>query len=207
MNIKNADCFVQPERERWRLIASGQVPQNVGRGKRQQWEPITDQCGYALCNGGILMPKECDLPTGVFYYRFVDSVAYRKGSAAGPSNSALFGAWWIEHEVMNALVVFGRTHGDLLENVAEYFLALPHEWGDRVRLFRATLALPLRAWRGQGKPVHSASGKYIPPQHRQDIFQCFIPGTPQQRAGAYVPWNSGNNLIYTRDFHKSGWFG
>jgi hypothetical protein len=206
MNIKNADCFTLPERERWRLIASGHVPESVAGGKRPQWEASADKHGYALQNGGISMPREWDLPTGVFYYRFVDSAAYRRMSSAGPTNPALFGGWWIEYEVMRALVTFARTHRDLLESVAGYFLALPREWGDRARLFRASLASPLRAWRGRGKPAQSTSGKYIPPQHRQEIYQCFVPGTAQQRASAFVPWNPADNLIYTRDFQHSAWF-
>ena len=206
MNIKNADCFVPPECERWRLMAAGHVPENVARGKCPHWQPGADKHGYALQNGGISMPREWDLPTGVFYYRFVDSAAYRRSSSDGPANRALFGGWWMEYEVIKALVTFARTHGDLLENVAGYFLALPHEWGDRARLFRASLAAPLRGWRGRGKPAQSASGKYIPPQHRSDLYQCFVPGTPKQRASAFVPWNPADNLIYTRDFQNSAWF-
>ena len=206
MNMKNADRFAPPERARWQLIASGQPPRASGKGKSLRWEATTDEEGYSLRNGGIVMPREWDLPTGNYYYRFVDSASYSKHSGEGSASPGLFGGWWVEYEVIQSMVSFARSHGELLENVASYFLALPQEWGDRARLFRACLGFPLRAWRGRGHVAQSGSGKYIPPQHLQEIFQCLIPGDPQQRAGAFLPWIPSANLIYTRDFEQCGWF-
>jgi len=149
------------------------------------------------------MPREWNMPTGSYYYRFVDSSAYSRDAGA---SRAVFGGWWVEYEVMKRMIDFARAHADLLENVAAYFLALPLEWGDRARLVRACLGYPLRAWRGRGRPAEMMSGKYIPPQHLREVYQCFIPGDPAQRAAAFLPLSRSSNVIYTRDFNTCGWF-
>jgi len=64
------------------------------------------------------------------------------------------------------------------ESNAGYYLALVDEWGDRVWLAKARLREPLRAWKGLGNVAEGQGGRHIPPQHRKDIFQLFIPGPP-----------------------------
>jgi hypothetical protein len=199
----NGASFNPPERERWRLIATGQSPIASGNAKYPQWSAATDTDRYAIRNGGMAAPLEWTMPVGHYYYRFMDSARYSR-PPDGSGKSALFGEWWIEYEVMRKLVGFARQYGDTLESAASYFLALPSEWGDRARLARVRLGLPLRAWRGRGLPAQSASGRYIPPQHLREVFQLFVPGEPAQRAAAFV--SRSGDVIYTRDFDKARWF-
>lgn len=73
-----------------------------------------------------------------------------------------------------------RNGGSLHEQSnAGYCLALVDEWGDRAWLAKARLRESVRAWKGLGNLAEGQGGRHIPPQHRKDLFQLFIPGPPE----------------------------
>jgi hypothetical protein len=181
------------ERERWMLIAGGFKPSFPG-GKVDY---TLDQ-GMAIRSGGISMPREVQLRTGLYYYRFLDTVRHNV-DVAKVGDLAYFGGWWIDGETMHACRRFALDGGYALSEAAKYFLALPYEWGDHRRLVRALLAKTLYAWEGRGAPAQSApvtshrahpkdrGTTWIPPQHVQ-VHQLFIPGTREEIRKAFVSY-------------------
>lgn len=210
----NLHCFQYPERELWRIIASGGSlrphPRLPGRKIEQVYtdsgRKIDKENGYAMRRGGILFPVETDLDCHRWYYRFIGTAAYSQALAKSGVEGAVFGGWWIESGTMRQIVQFAREHGDSLCDAAAYYLALPDEWGDRGRLARVMPKSSIRAWRGNGKPAQMPSGTRIPPQHLKEIYQLFLPGDSALRAKAFNPVTAGKDIIYTRDFDLCGWF-
>ena len=172
----NRRCFEGVERRRWQLMASGARVVAPGR-RTNNWSELVDAGGYASRTGGIQSVREVNLNTRNWYYRFVDTNAYRTRVGVDGVNEAVFGGWWIEYEVFRMILQFAKEHGDMLYDAAAYFLALPDEWGDRGRLVRAFLEKPLRAWRGHGKPGTSPSGKWIPPSTWMASTSCSFPAS------------------------------
>jgi hypothetical protein len=189
----NDRYFEGLERERWKLIAGGFKPSFPGG----RVDYALDQ-GMAIRNGGISMPREVKLRTGLYYYRFLDTV-FHNVNVAKSGDVAYFGRWWIDGETMLACRKFALDGGYALSEAAKYFLALPYEWGDHRRLVRALLAETLRAWEGRGAPAQSAPAQsnrahrmdrgttWIPPQH-VEVHQLFIPGTPEEIRKAFASY-------------------
>jgi hypothetical protein len=154
----NGHCFSEPH---WRVIAQGfQV---------ETW--FND--GQAVGSGGIRNPQPIHLPTGQFYYRFASSTS--------PRESQLGGGWWIDYENYRKIQAFAREHGYSMREAARLMLALPYAW-TRVDLsIRAVLAVPAKAYAGEGKPARGADGgedrgtMWIPTQHVK-VRQLYIPG-------------------------------
>ena len=183
---KNDSYFEGLERDRWRLLAGGFRPSFPGGSV----DYALDSQGMALRNGGILAPREVKLRTGLFYYRFIDTV-FHNVTVAKSGDLAYFGRWWINGEMMSACRRFALEQGYCLSDAAKYFFALPYEWGDHRRLVRALLAETVRAWEGNGAPAHSSEidsvkahprdrgTTWIAPQHIE-VRQLFIPGSPEE---------------------------
>lgn len=164
---RNAHCFLQPH---WRVIAQGFKP--------EPWFG-DDQ---AIGTGGIRNPQPIHLPAGHYYYRFA--------SSSSPREAQLGAGWWLDFENYRKIEAFARQNGYSLRDAARLMLALPHAW-TRVDLrIRAQLAVPLKAFAGEGKPAQGAHDgpdigtRWIPTQHVK-ICQLYIPGLfvvgPRQR--------------------------
>ena len=165
----NDDLFHGTKRQYWRLRAHGcSEPQ---RQRDQSWD-YPKAGGMANRNGGIILGEEVNLSSDT-YYRFVDSKIYRTYG-----EKSCFGNWWISYEVMVAVAGHTAKAGGSLDDAANagYLLALVDEWGDRKWLAKALLRQQLRAWMGRGNVAAGQGGRYIPPQHRKDILQLFVPG-------------------------------
>ena len=156
----NAACFSDPH---WLVIARG--------FDTERWF----EDGQAIGTGGILMPQPVHLRAGQRYYRFVSSTSSREAQ--------LGGGWWIDFENFRLIESFAREHGHSLSDAARLFLALPYDWTRVDRLVHAILAVPLKAYAGQGKQVElkaRASAPHhgttwTPLQHRR-AQQLYIPG-------------------------------
>jgi hypothetical protein len=154
----NGHCFSEPH---WRVIAQG--------FQTESW--FND--GQAVGSGGILHPQPTHLRTGNFYYRFA--------SSNSPREAQLGSGWWLDFENYKKIEAFARQHGYSVRDAARLMLALPYAW-TRVDLkIKALLALPLKAYAGEGKPAHGAKGgavngtSWIPTQHVK-VCQLYIPG-------------------------------
>ncbi len=169
----NDDLFAGSKRKYWWLRAHGcDEPE---RQRNQTWDYPSGAGGVVKRNGGIIFGREWDL-TNDTYFRFVDSRKYRQSGT-----KACFGPWWVSYEVVAAIATQTVRNGGSIHDVsnAGYYLALVDEWGDRAWLAKARLREPLRAWKGLGNVAQGQGGRHIPPQHRKDIFQLFIPGPPE----------------------------
>lgn len=154
----NENCFTEPH---WRVIAQG--------FQTETW--FND--GQAVGTGGIRNPQPISLRTGNCYYRFA--------SSSSPREAQLGGGWWLDFENYKKIETFARQHGYSIRDTARLMLALPYAW-TRVDLkIRATLALPTKAYAGEGKPAQGAKDGadkgtvWIPTQHIK-VCQLYIPG-------------------------------
>ncbi|MFZ0957536.1 MAG: hypothetical protein WAN60_14405 [Candidatus Sulfotelmatobacter sp.] len=159
----NADCanaieFKQPH---WKVIARG--------FDTETW--FND--GQAKGSGGIIMPAETRMPSGMYYYRFASS------SSTVPAQ--LGGGWWIDFEAFQTIEAFAKKNGYRLKDAARLMLALPYDWTRVDVRIRALLRSPLRAYTGFGKPAQGGAGaadrgtKWIPTQHIK-VRQLYVPG-------------------------------
>lgn len=169
----NSDLFIGNKGRYWWLKAHGcNEPE---RQRDQSWDYPRGAGGVVNRNGGIVVGQPWDLVNDT-YYRFVDSKKYRQ-----QGGRSCFGDWWLSYEVMATIAEHTARNGGSLSDQqnAGYYLALMDEWGDRAWLAKARLREPLRAWKGLGNIATGQGGRHIPPQHRKDVFQLFIPGTPE----------------------------
>lgn len=188
---KNDGYFEGLERQRWRLVAGGFRPSFPGG----RVDHSLDDQRMAIRNGGIIAPHEVKLRTGLYYYRFIDTV-FHNLAVANSGDLAYFGRWWIDGETMIECRRFARDSGYGLSDAAKLFFALPYEWGDHRRLVRALLAETLRAWEGKGAPAQSSEvgsakahprdrgSAWIAPQ-QIEVRQLFIPGTSAEIRSAF----------------------
>jgi hypothetical protein len=156
----NLRCFEAPH---WYEIA---------RGSQLDLEHDDDY------NGGLLMPRSVDLPTGQTYFRFADSKRLPVQRVTSP--------WWIEYETLLQIRNYSQQFARPREAV-RYMLAVPWDWNRVDTLLSAILYRPLKAYRGKGKPVRlktpASAGKrkkdevqtHYPPHHLE-IWQLCIPG-------------------------------
>lgn len=154
----NQALFEQPH---WRVIAQGY--------RTEDWF----HRGQASGTGGIRHPEPIHLRSGHYYYRFASSDSSRA--------EQLGGGWWLDFENYRKIETFARQHGYRVREAARLMLALPYAW-TRVDLrVRALLAVPLKAYAGEGRPARSVGdardrgGAWIPTQHIK-ILQLYIPG-------------------------------
>lgn len=154
----NKRCFSEPH---WRVIAQG--------FQTETW--FND--GQGVGTGGILNPQPIHLPTGNYYYRFA--------SSNSPREAQLGGGWWLDFENYKKIETFAQQHGYTLREAVRLMLALPYAW-TRVDLkIKALLAVPLKAYAGEGKPAQGAKHGadkgtvWIPTQHLK-VCQLYIPG-------------------------------
>lgn len=154
----NAHCFSEPH---WRVIAQG--------FQTETW--FHD--GQAVGTGGILNPQPTHLRTGNYYYRFA--------SSNSPRETQLGGGWWLDFENFKKIETFAQQHGYSIREAARLMLALPYAW-TRVDLkIKAMLAVPMKAYAGEGKPATGAKDGadkgtvWIPTQHIK-VCQLYIPG-------------------------------
>lgn len=197
----NLVCFSQ---EHWKTRAKGfDLSAWYGKNIGQQ-------------NGGIFRPSEADLELGQTYYRFVSSTngsACTDGALAkGIVKEWFAGEWWITKQTFSHMCRFARAHELSLENAARYFLAVPYEWSRMDRVICATLALPIRAYVGEGKPVfiqeqkgksNNVRDKWIPPQQTK-VKQIYIPGLRQNSdvRDLYKTVWENNAAFYTASLKK-----
>lgn len=154
---RNAACFTQ---QHWLLRAKGF---DIG-----SWY----EAGRGIQNGGILNPHIIDLVVGQRYYRFA-SVTMKREDQIG-------GGWWLTYDSLRTIYTYAAKHGYGVSDAARLFLAIPHNWSRIDRLVSAPLALPLRAYAGEGKPAagdpkYGRADKWTPLQHLR-VTQLFIPG-------------------------------
>lgn len=172
----NGACFLEPH---WRVIAQG-----------FQTETWFDD-GQAVGTGGILNPQPTHLRTGNYYYRFASSNSSREAQ--------LGGGWWLDYENYKKIEAFARQNGYRVRDAARLMLALPYAW-TRVDLkIKALLALPLKAYAGEGKPAKGAKDGgadkgtvWIPTQHMK-VCQLYIPGL-------FVKGNRPREQLYEKAF-------
>ena len=154
----NEHCFSEPH---WRVIAQG--------FQTESW--FND--GQAVGTGGILNPQPIHLRAGNYYYRFA--------SSNSPREAQLGGGWWLDYENYKKIETFAQQHGYSMRDAARLMLALPYAW-TRVDLkIKAILAVPMKAYAGEGKPAKGANDgadkntSWIPTQHIK-VCQLYIPG-------------------------------
>lgn len=160
----NADDFASAH---WRVIASG--------FDTERW--FND--GQAVGTGGILSPRQTQLPAGHYYYRFADS--------SQPWPTQIGSGWWLDFENFALVRSFARDNGYRLQDAARLMLAVPYnvKAGGAMkhmdRLLHAYLKRPLLAWTGYGKPFQAPDGgadrgtRWVPTQHIK-VRQLYIPG-------------------------------
>lgn len=154
----NEHCFLQPH---WRVIAQGFQPDH--------WFDDNQAVG----TGGILNPRIVHLHTGNYYYRFASSSA--------PVEAQLGGGWWLDFENFKKIESFAQSHDYSIRDAARLMLALPHAWTRVDIMIKALLALPMKAFAGEGKPAQGATEgadkgtKWIPTQHSK-LCQLYVPG-------------------------------
>lgn len=158
MDPANEHCFSEPH---WRVIAQG--------FQTETW--FHD--GQAVGTGGILNPQPIHLRTGNYYYRFA--------SSNSPREAQLGGGWWLDYENYKKIETFALQHGYSICEAARLMLALPYAW-TRVDLkIKAILAMPVKAYAGEGKSAKGAKEGadkgtvWIPTQHIR-MCQLYIPG-------------------------------
>jgi hypothetical protein len=154
----NEHCFSEPH---WRVIAQG--------FQTETW--FND--GQAVGTGGILNPLPIHLRTGNYYYRFA--------SSNSPQEAQMGGGWWLDYENYKKVETFAHQHRYSIREAARLMLALPYAW-TRVDLkIKAMLAVPMKAYAGEGKPAKGAKEGtdkgtvWIPTQHIK-VCQLYIPG-------------------------------
>jgi hypothetical protein len=171
----NGHCLSQPH---WRVIAQG--------FQTESW--FND--GQAVGTGGIRNPQPVSLPTGNYYYRFA--------SSGSPREVQLGGGWWLDFENYKKIESFAKQHGYSIRDAARLMLALPYAWTRVDVKVRALLALPMKAYAGEGKPAQGAKGGgdkgtvWIPTQHVK-VLQLYIPGL-------FVKGASPREQLYERAF-------
>ena len=154
----NRHCLMEPH---WRVIAQG--------FQTESW--FND--GQAVGTGGIKNPQPISLPTGQYYYRFASSTS--------PREAQLGGGWWLDFENYRKIESFATQNGYSIRDAARLMLALPYAWTKVDLKIRALLALPLKAYAGEGKPAQGANAggdrgtAWIPTQHIK-VLQLYIPG-------------------------------
>lgn len=154
----NAHCFSEPH---WRVIAQG--------FETESW--FND--GQAMGTGGILNPQPIHLRTGNYYYRFASSTS--------PREAQLGGGWWLDFENYKKIEAFAMQNRYSIRDAARLMLALPYAWTRVDVKIKALLAVPMKAYTGQGKPAQGAKGgadkstSWIPTQHVK-VHQLYIPG-------------------------------
>ena len=154
----NESCFLDPH---WRLRAQGF---NI-----ESW--LND--GQAVGTGGIRNPMPTRLPTGNYYYRFASSSSSRDGQVGG--------GWWLDFENFRKIERFAQENDYSIREAARLMLALPYAWTRVDVMVKALLAVPLKAYAGEGKPAQGAAEgddrgtAWIPMQHIK-VCQLYIPG-------------------------------
>jgi hypothetical protein len=191
----NAHLFRGEIHGYWRLLARGADRNSIVFRKHleRRFDFGVDKDGFAVRTGGIVSPTEYTMSAGRYYYRFVGTNAYSKYG-----QSAVFGAWWIDHDTWLLLSRHARSGGDTLERAAQTYLALPDEWGDRGRIARGKLVQPLMAWTGIGNVAFSATGERFTPAQHNKAPQLFVPGDAKLFATAFGSADAVE-CIYTRD--------
>ncbi|TKD46940.1 hypothetical protein [Azotobacter chroococcum] len=154
----NKHFFSEPH---WRVIAQG--------FQTETW--FNDS--QAVGTGGIRNPQPISLPTGNYYYRFASSNSSRE--------TQLGGGWWLDFENYRKIQTFAQQHGYSIRDAARLMLALPYAWTRVDLIIKALLAVPMKAYAGEGKPAQGANDGpdrgtiWIPTQHIK-ICQLYIPG-------------------------------
>lgn len=154
----NEHCFSEPH---WRVIAQG--------FQTEDW--FND--GQAVGTGGIRNPMPTHLATGNYHYRFA--------SSQSPREAQLGGGWWLDFENYKKIETFAKQHGYSLRDAARLMLALPYAWTKVDLKIKALLALPMKAYAGEGKPAQGSPAgadkgtAWIPTQHVK-VCQLYIPG-------------------------------
>jgi hypothetical protein len=154
----NEHCFSEPH---WRVIAQG--------FQTETW--FND--GQAVGTGGIRNPQPIHLRTGNYYYRFA--------SSNSPQAAQLGGGWWLDFENLKKIQNFAQQHGYSIREAARLMLALPYAWTRVDRLIKAILAVPMKAYAGEGKPALGTKDGadkgtvWVPTQHIK-ICQLYVPG-------------------------------
>ena len=167
----NEHCFSEPH---WRVIAQG--------FQTEDWF----EDGQAVGTGGILRPQPTHLRTGHYYYRFASSTSSR--------DAQLGGGWWLDFENYSRIASFARNNGYSIRDAARLMLALPYAWTKVDVRIKALLALPMKAYIGEGKPAQGSKDGadkgtvWVPTQHVK-VLQLYIPGLfikgPRVRAQLY----------------------
>ena len=171
----NAHCFSEPH---WRVIAQG--------FQTESW--FND--GQAIGTGGIRNPQQVHLRTGNYYYRFASSTSSREAQHGG--------GWWLDFENYRKIQTFAQENGYSIRDAARLLLALPYAWTRVDRLIKALLAIPMKAYAGEGKPAQGASEGadkgtvWIPAQHIK-VCQLYIPGL-------FVKGDRPREQLYERAF-------
>lgn len=154
----NQHCFSEPH---WRVIAQG--------FQTESW--FND--GQAVGTGGIRNPQPIHLPVGHYYYRFA--------SSNSPREAQLGGGWWLDYENFKKIERFAQQNRYSIREAARLMLALPYAW-TRVDLkIKALLAVPIKAYAGEGKPAQGSKGGgdkgtvWVPTQHIK-VLQLYVPG-------------------------------
>jgi hypothetical protein len=93
----------------------------------------------------------------------------------------LGGGWWLDYENYKKIEAFAQQNGYSIRDAARLKLALPYAW-TRVDLkIKAVLALPMKAYAGEGKSAKGGKDGadkgtvWIPTQHVK-VSQLYIPG-------------------------------
>ena len=217
-SFSNHHCFNGFGFQYWSALARGLQPLGDRRagqatlnkspgGFRLDFAEDTD--GYAVQNGGMHNPTPVDLDVKEYYYRFIDSIDVNKYGA----DSGLSGGWWISEGGFSTICEYSDRLDWALAQAASRALIIPKEWGDCGYVGKAKLILPMKAFRGKGKPATGASGSM---EHKSpdnalrrpagnpvvfgaqhlDIWQYFVPGSANVVRSAF--WRIGTCHVIKR---------
>jgi hypothetical protein len=196
----NAFLFRGEARSYWRLLSRGADKASIVHRRHggHRYDFGLDGAGFARRSGGIVNPQERSLGAGMWLYRFVDSRSYSR-----PGRDTVYGNWWVDHDTWQLLAQASHAHGLGLQQAAQNYLALPDEWGDRMRVARGRLANAIQVWAGQGGVANDSRGSaHTPAQHNKAV-QLFLPGQPDLVAEAFGG-RTHVECIYARDV-KNCW--
>ncbi|MEY8879007.1 MAG: hypothetical protein AB9M60_21030 [Leptothrix sp. (in: b-proteobacteria)] len=190
----NEHLFKGEIRGFWRLLARGADRSAIvhHRHTNRGFDFGLDGHGHARRNAGIIAPTDRSLGAGRWLYRFVGTIAFNTRRL-----DAVMGNWWLDEDVWLLLRQEALHHRTPLPMVAQNYLALPEEWGDRGRVVKARLTSSVMVWSGVGEVAQGIQGRHTPMQQNKAV-QLFIPGTPELIVQAFGGLDNAE-CLHTRD--------